>query len=195
MLAALRHVWRTLQPLRVPMALMGGIALARWKYARATRDIDVLVGATDVAAKNLVATLTASGLRYKDARSPIRLGQLELFQFLYQPPDEFIDIQIDLLLGSGPYHHLALARRSRLHVDETEFEFDVLACEDLIIHKLLAGRMIDLADTAALLARNCESLDYPYMAEWLAKLDMLPPFKQCWHSARPDEPLPPAFTS
>ena len=125
---------------------MGGIALASWKYPRSTRDIDLLIEATVVDADRLVKTLVASGLRNKDGRSPIRLGQLELFQFLYEPPDEFLEIQIDLLLGNGPYHHEAIERRIRLQLDATDLEFDVLSCEDLIIHKLLAGRMIDLAD-------------------------------------------------
>ena len=36
-LRALRHVWLTLEPLDLPMAVMGGIALATWKIVRATR--------------------------------------------------------------------------------------------------------------------------------------------------------------
>jgi hypothetical protein len=34
-----------------------------------------------------------------------------------------------------------------------------LACEDLIINKLLAGRAIDLADAAALIRANANALD------------------------------------
>lgn len=32
---ALRHVWRTLAPLNVPMAIIGGLALATWKHVLA----------------------------------------------------------------------------------------------------------------------------------------------------------------
>ena len=45
LLGALCHVWRTLEPLQLPMALMGGgIAVAVWKHVRATQNIDLLVG-------------------------------------------------------------------------------------------------------------------------------------------------------
>jgi hypothetical protein len=193
MLAALKHVWRTLRPLNVPMALMGGIALASWKHPRATRDIDLLVGATGNS-NHLVQTLLRSGLRYKQAREPIRLGQLELLQFVYEPQESYLEIQIDLLLGKGPYHLEALERRIPLHLVADEFECDVLSCEDLILHKLLAGRIIDLADTAALLTANRKSLDYAYMAEWIGRLDLFSSFQQCWQSAWLNDPLPAAFT-
>ena len=35
---SLRHVWKTLQPLKLPMAVVGGLALATWKYVRAARN-------------------------------------------------------------------------------------------------------------------------------------------------------------
>ena len=42
-LQTLQHVWRTLKPLDVPMAVIGGLALAAWKHVRATKDIDLLL--------------------------------------------------------------------------------------------------------------------------------------------------------
>ena len=46
----------------------------------------------------------------------------------------------------------------------------VLACEDLVLHKLLAGRMIDLADAVALLRANRDTLDLNYLSCWAGKL-------------------------
>jgi len=45
LLRALRHVWVTLEPLGLPMAVMGGIAVAASKHVRATQDVDLLLGA------------------------------------------------------------------------------------------------------------------------------------------------------
>jgi hypothetical protein len=42
LLRALKHVWVALQPLNLPMAVMGGIAVAAWKHVRATQDVDLL---------------------------------------------------------------------------------------------------------------------------------------------------------
>lgn len=44
LLNALSHVWRTLEAGQMKLAVMGDIALASWKYVRATRDVDLLVG-------------------------------------------------------------------------------------------------------------------------------------------------------
>ncbi len=42
-LAALKHVWTTLEPSGCPRALMGGLSLAFWRYVRSTQDVDVLI--------------------------------------------------------------------------------------------------------------------------------------------------------
>ena len=71
MLAALRQAWTAVRVLNVPAALMGGIALASWKYPRATRDIDLLVGIADLRPERLVEILRAFGLA---PSAPIRLS-------------------------------------------------------------------------------------------------------------------------
>src|SRR2546421_11779748 len=43
-LRTLAHSWRVLEPLGMPMAVMGGIALSAWKHVRATQDVDLLIG-------------------------------------------------------------------------------------------------------------------------------------------------------
>jgi hypothetical protein len=41
-LGTLKHLWDTLAPLKLPIAVMGGLAVSFWKHVRATRDVDVL---------------------------------------------------------------------------------------------------------------------------------------------------------
>ena len=55
---------------------------------------------------------------------------------------------------------------------DLDIEVAILACEDLILHKLLAGRMIDLADAAALSWANRETLDLDYLNRWGARLEV-----------------------
>ena len=64
---------------------------------------------------------------------------------------------------------------------------DMLACEDLILHKLLAGRIIDLADAAALLRANRETLDLGYLRSWAARLDLTGHLAEVWQEAFPGE--------
>jgi hypothetical protein len=190
MLRALGNVWLALKPLNIPMALMGGIALATWKYVRATRDIDLLLGMAEDREERLVEVLKACGCRPKHSPPIVRLGQLDLVQLVYEPPETFMDLQIDLLLAKSDYHRKALDRRVPIRLADLDIEIDVLACEDLILHKLLAERIVDLADTAALMRANRESLDYAYLLNWIENLGLWPPFRQAWHAAWPDEPLP-----
>jgi hypothetical protein len=58
------------------------------------------------------------------------------------------------------------------------------------LHKLLAERVIDLADTAALLRANRQSLDFAYLLKWAEQLHLVPALRQAWQAAWPDEPLP-----
>ena len=41
---ALRVIWQALRSMDVPAAVMGGLAMSVWKYARTTRDVDLLIG-------------------------------------------------------------------------------------------------------------------------------------------------------
>jgi hypothetical protein len=188
LLRALRHVWLTLEPLGLPMAVMGGLALATWKHVRATRDIDLLLGAREDDPQDLLKVLGAAGIRPKRSPARVRLGQLELLQLLYEPPETFIDLQVDLLLAKSDYHRRALDRRVPTRLPDLDIEIAVLACEDLVLHKLLAGRVIDVADTAALLRANRDSLDIPYLMNWAEELHLVSAFRQAWQTVWPDEP-------
>jgi hypothetical protein len=189
-LAALRHVWLTLKPLDIPMAILGGIALAAWKYVRATKDVDLLLAAGPDDPQRLLEALWAAGIRSKRPGPATRIGRLELLQFLYEPPETFLDIQVDLLLARSDYHHQALARRVPLELPDLGVDLAVLACEDLILHKLLSERIIDQADTVALLRLNRQSLDLAYLRHWAAGLQVGPGLAEAWRAAWPGEPLP-----
>lgn len=189
-LATLRHMWRVLEPLNVPVALMGGLALATWKYVRATKDVDLLLHVDQGDPTRLMETLQASGVRMKRSPQPTRLGELELIQAVYEPPETFLEIQVDLMLANSEYHRRALDRRLPLRLPGLDIEIAVLTCEDLILHKLLAERLLDQADSVALLQANRGSLDYAYLADWADKNHVGPALAQAWQRAWPGQPMP-----
>jgi hypothetical protein len=120
------------------------------------------------------------------------LGQLNIIQMLYEPPESFMDVQIDLLLADSAYHRIAVERRIPTWLPDLPIEIAVLTCEDLILHKLLAGRIIDRADVAALLRSNHLSLDYVYLSHWIKEQKLTPEFASIWVETLPDQPLPTA---
>jgi hypothetical protein len=171
-LQALRHVWLTLAPTKIPVAVVGGIALAAWKHVRATQDIDLLLGIDSKEVDRFLPQLNKAGIQLKSHSPPIQLGQLELIQLSYEPPEALMELQIDILLSSAPYHRTALERKVPVTLPDLDVQIAVLACEDMILHKLLAGRMIDLADAAAIFHLNRESLDLDYIDHWSQALHL-----------------------
>jgi hypothetical protein len=171
-LQTLRHAWKTLEPLNVPMAVMGGLALAAWKYVRATRDVDLLLGIDAKDIEPVLQKLYAAGLRPKRSPPVVSLGNLEVAQLLYEPPEAMMDLQVDLLAGNSDYNRTALARRIPMPLEGIDGVIAVLACEDVVLHKLLAGRLIDRADVVALLQLNRTTVDLEYIRNWAGRLNL-----------------------
>jgi hypothetical protein len=189
-LAALYALLNVVGRLQLRTALLGGLALAVWKYPRFTKDVDVLVALRDIDKRRLLAELGLSSFRPKRGDGTVRVGELELLQMLYTPPGALIDVQVDLLLAGDDYQHAALDRAVSAVVAEFEKPINVLSCEDVVIHKLLAGRIIDRADASALLRANRESLDFKYMLHWIDEKKIAAEFAEVWREAFPGEPVP-----
>ena len=189
-LRALRHVWLALKSLKVPAAVAGGIAMAAWKHVRATKDVDLLiaVGSDDV--DWLLEQLAEAAVRPQSDRPSVSLDQLDVVRLLYEPPETFLEIEVDLLIARSEYYQNALQRRVAAQLPELDMEIGVLTCEDLILHKLLAGRIIDRADAAALLRANRTALDIGYLLRWMGNLELKAEFTETWEEAFPGESLP-----
>ncbi len=55
---------------------------------------------------------------------------------------------------------------------------DVLSREDLVLHKVFSGRLIDQADVHQLLESHWDALDRPYLEQWSKALDIHHSFRQ-----------------
>ncbi len=113
-----------------------------------------------------------------------------MVQLLYEPPETYLDLQIDLLLADCEYQKEALKHRCLVHLPNLEIAVAVLSCEDLILHKLLAGRIVDRADAAMLLRTNRSAMNLDYLARWSQKLTLTKEIAEIWGEAFPGEPLP-----
>ncbi|MGA2797723.1 MAG: hypothetical protein ABSE63_09105 [Thermoguttaceae bacterium] len=190
LIKALQAIWNALRSMNIPAAVMGGLAMSLWKYPRATRDVVLLIGIETRQLNKILLHLQALGFRPKHSPPIMPLGQLNIIQMLYEPSEAFMEVQIDLLLAETNYLRTALERRISTQLPDISIETAVLTCEDLILHKLLAGRLIDRADIAALLKLNRASLDRHYLAYWANQLQLAAEFVFIWHESLPDEPIP-----
>ena len=189
-LATLDLLWEALSPLGHPMAVMGGISLAAWNYIRATRDVDMLIG---IDAPNVTPVLTALaplGFRPKKSSALVTVGEHHFVQLLYTPPGEFYDVQFDFLLAESELQQSAIRRRVRRQVRGLRHALDVLHCDDLILLKLIAGRLIDRADIVMLLRENRDAIDLDYLRGWLTKLHLTTDFAALWAEAFAGEQSP-----
>ena len=183
---ALDHVWRVLAPFEVPMTVVGGINLLVWDHLRTTLDIDLLIGVSPVEADKMVVALQQSGMQFKHESGIRRLEDMHLVQLLYTSDDSFLDIQVDLLLSQSKYHQQALDRSVSAEFPGVGQPVRALSCEDLIIHKLAAGRMRDRADAAALLSANHTTIDREYLKRWVTKLELQQLWDEVCREALPD---------
>jgi len=130
---------------QIKYAVIGGYAVAAWGEVRATRDIDLLCSAKDLAA--LKAALNKSGMHFEH-----RVGD---------PDDPISDVmRIDLGFGSETYEVDVIAgirqapsrilERSR-PVQIQDLAVPVASPEDIIILKILGGSARDLEDARSIL--------------------------------------------
>jgi hypothetical protein len=186
LLGVLRHVWNTLEPEGVPCALMGGIALSVWDHVRATRDVDLLIDLEGADQEKLYKAISAAGIRFKRDPPIMHVEGLQVIQLLYEPPGAFMQFQVDLHLATTPFHRQVLSRRVSLSLPELDLNVDVVTCEDLILLKLIAGRVIDRADAAFLLRNNQQTLDLEFVRTWVTQFNLQKQFSEIWDEAFPN---------
>ena len=191
--AVLNEVAETLAETRTPFAVIGGLALAAWSHPRATRDVDLLIGVDQEHVQPVIDRLLSVGCRPKKVPPLNRVGSHSFVHLLYTPPDEVYDVQFDLLLAESEFERSALARSVVRSVAGVEKPLRIINCDDLILLKLVSGRLIDRADAAMLLRENRAQLDFPHIDRWLAQLGLTDEYREIWREAFPDEPPPPTI--
>jgi hypothetical protein len=191
LLSALRHVWATLAALKIDMALMGGIAVAAWQHLRNTRDVDLLVSVQHVGEQELLQKLMENGFKFLHDPPFVEVGGARILQLTYEPPGKFLEIRVDLFLAQSAYHQQALARRNAISLPGMTEPVFILSCEDLILFKLMAGRLIDRSDSAHLFRANRGSLDIAYLKKWTRSLNLEVPFRDVWDEAFGEHDAPP----
>ncbi len=190
LLKAMDHAWKALTPINVPMAVMGGIAVSVWQQARSTRDVDILIQIAASDTDQIGKILHNAGIHPRRFQPLLNLDKQNVLMMYYQPPGAFFEIKIDLLYAEMEYQKQALTRRIPVQLPGVESTVYVLSCEDLILHKLLAGRIIDKADCAFLVRVNRADLDIPYLQKWVSEFSLLLQWLEIWQEAFPGEDSP-----
>lgn len=144
--------------------VIGGQAVLLYGEPRLTRDIDITLGISPERAGEVVALAEELDLRILIG-DPIDFARKT---FVLPCSEEKSGIRVDFIFSQSPYEEQALRRARAVRIGDAEVRFASL--EDLIIHKVIAGRPRDLEDAERVLAKNPD-WDRDYVFSWLGEFD------------------------
>lgn len=157
---ALLAVHEVLESAEVPHALCGGLAANLYREeVRATSDVDFALAIPPARLVDLVATLEDAGWKvepYWRQSQQLRLTRKDL-------------PRVDCIVATTDYERSAIARS--VAADIEGLEVAVLTAEDLIVFKLIAGRVRDYEAVAAMINARLKSLDVEYINGWLEQFE------------------------
>lgn len=189
-LATLRAGWDALDAVGAARAVIGGLALTAWKHARYTRDADVLVAIDEGQVDRLVAAMTTAGFDPRHSPPLRTIDGQGILQFTFQPADALMPFQFDVLLVTGDFQREAVERAVPWSLGADGGTVRVVRPDDLVVIKLLAGRIIDRADAAMVLRENRDEIDFARLHREVAKQGLTADYVDIWREAFPAEASP-----
>ena len=160
----LRTVARELKQASIPYMMIGGQAVLIYGEPRLTRDIDVTLGIGVSELARIKKILPAMGLK-----SLVKNDREFVERTMVLPTkDKESEIRVDFIFSFSPYERQAIGRARDIQVGRTRVKFASL--EDLVIHKVIAGRARDLEDVRSILLKN-PRYDSGYIKKWLKEFD------------------------
>ena len=153
-----------LEEKNIPYMVIGGQAVLFYGEPRLTKDIDITVGLKTDDTEKIMAI--ADDLRFTVlAESPKAFTKKTM---VLPCLDHDSGIRIDIIFSFSEYEKQALKRVKTQQIGEASVNF--ISVEDLIIHKIIAGRHRDIEDIQNVLEKN-QDIDKEYILEWLKKFD------------------------
>jgi hypothetical protein len=141
---------------------IGGVAVQRWGVPRFTQDVDLTLltgfGGEEAFIKVLLARFAA---RRPDAHEFALQNRVLLVQTSRS-------IDIDIALGALPFEESTIQRSS--HWNWSGHPLNTCSAEDLVIHKVFAGRGVDWMDVENVLSRQQSKLNFELIRSELKPL-------------------------
>ncbi len=149
------HAWQ--------FCFIGGVAVQRWGMPRFTQDVDLtLMAAWGTEAKFVDTLLEKFPARLSNARN----FALEHRVLLAKTAS---GIALDFALGAFPFEEASTERATLWSVSD-QVTLTTCSAEDLVIHKVFAGRDRDWGDVGSVLVRQLGKLDLDHIRRELPPL-------------------------
>jgi hypothetical protein len=178
-LEAAWEVHQFLAARQTPYAVIGGLAVQQWGEPRLTIDVDVAVSVSAEQTQSFVgAVLAWFTPRVKDPEEfacdtrvlPVRAAN---------------GCPVDISLAIPGYEDQVMARAVE-HEVEPGRRLRLCSAEDLIIHKALAGRPLDVQDIEGVVVRQRGALDVGHIRRCLREFSAVlesPEVLECFEAA------------
>jgi len=144
--------------------VIGGQAVLLYGEPRLTKDIDITLGIGVEELEKVKSVVARLGLK-------VLVDNVENFvkkTMVLPTLDEKSGIRVDFIFSYSPYERQAIERAKDVKFGKVSVKFASL--EDVVIHKVIAGRARDIEDIKSLLLKN-PHYDAEYITRWLRNFD------------------------
>ncbi len=149
---------------KIPYMVIGGQAVLVYGEPRMTKDIDVTLGVGPDHLEEILRLVKKMGLTIL-VPHPAEFVQKTM---VLPCQDAASGVRVDLVFSFSPYEEQAMKRVRRIPVLDQKICF--ASPEDLMVHKIIAGRPRDLEDARVVLNKN-PGMDKVYIERWLSDFE------------------------
>jgi hypothetical protein len=144
--------------------IIGGQAVLLYGEPRMTKDIDITLGVNFDRLDDLLSIVNELSLETLPEDIPSFVQKTMVLPVL----ERNTGIRVDFIFSFTPYETQAIGRARKVILSGQEVCF--ASPEDLILHKIFAGRPRDLEDVRILILKN-PGIDVAYIRRWLREFD------------------------
>lgn len=162
----LAKISKSLEQDGIPYMVIGGQAVLIHGEPRFTRDINITLGINTDQAERIFKITRKLSLKPREEMTEDFVKRNALLSV----EDPETKIGVDFIFSSLPYERQAIQRAKPLHIGGVSVRF--ATAEDTIIHKLFAGRPLDIEDVKSIV-NNARDLDKSYLKKWLTDFSVV----------------------
>lgn len=160
----LQKLGRALHKSKIPYMIIGGQAVLLHGESRLTKDIDLTLGIGPDEFEKIASIAEDIGLKIL-VKDPEEFAQKT---FVLPAEDPKSGFRVDFVFSVTPYEKQAIQKSISRRIGGVTLKFASL--EDLIIHKIFAGRARDIEDVKGIISKN-SNFDKSYIRKWLKEFD------------------------
>lgn len=160
----LSKIGASLKKHNIPYMIIGGQAVLLYGEPRLTRDIDLTLGVNTEYVDELLKVIRELSLKPIPENIKLFVQQTMVLPAL----EETTGIRVDFIFSFTTYEIEAIKKARKITIIGQEVCF--ASPEDVIVHKIFAGRPRDIEDVRSIILKNLD-IDTQYIRRWLKEFD------------------------